>query len=398
MAVYEYTARDENASEFSGTYNDINSIAMLREELTKMGYTLLRARRKKAAVRKHRKIKQSEVVTFAYEFASMCSAGLPITTCLGALEKQTENRVFKDVLSDIRESIETGSSLKDAFEKHKHVFSDFFLGMLEAGESGGKLSETLEMSASYLEKQADLKRRIKSAFAYPIVVGIMCFVIVAFMVIFVIPVFSEFYRQSHISLPGPTLVLIGLSVLVRDWWWAIFLIIAGVVLLLRWFSKNPHLRAGWDVFKLNMPVFAKLNRMVVVSHFMRTFALLASAGVSLIKALDVASVVVNNSKVSQIARQLQQSIRAGNAVASSLKNYDIFPPMIVQLTASGEEAGVLPEMLNKGVDFLDKDISRTIDALLVKLEPAMTIIMGTIVGFILISVYLPMFDYMSHFR
>jgi type IV pilus assembly protein PilC len=147
-----------------------------------------------------------------------------------------------------------------------------------------------------------------------------------------------------------------------------------------------------------MPVFAKLNRMLVVSHFTRTFAMLASVGVSLIKALDVASVVAHNHKVTEITKELQEAIETGNPVAKSLKEHDIFPPIIIQLAASGEEVGRLPEMLNKGVDFLDKDIDRIINALVVKLEPAATVIMGAIVGFILISAYLPMFDYMRHLK
>lgn len=398
MAVYEYTARDEDGNKFSGTYNDVGSVAVLAEELTKMGDTLLKARRKKTGAEKRARIKQAEVVAFAYKFAGMCSAGLSITRSLETIEEQTENQAFKYVLSDVRGSIETGTTLKEAFEKHKNVFSDFFVGMLEAGESGGRLSETLELSASYMEYQADLKHKVKSAFAYPITVGVMCIVIVTVLVIFIIPVFSKLYQQLHVSLPGPTQALINLSVLVRGWWWLILLFIAGSVFLFQRFSKNPYLKTRWDVFKLNMPVFARLNRMVVVSRFMRTFAMLASAGISFIKALDVARVVANNSRISEIAGQLQQSIEAGNSVASSLKNYDIFPPIITQLVASGEEVGALPEMLNKGVDFLDKDIDRTIKALLVKLEPVMTLIMGIIVGFILMGVYLPMFDYMSRIK
>lgn len=398
MAVYEYIATDENGSKFFGTYNDVDSIAMLREELAKMSYTLLKARRKRTPAKRRAKIKQAEIVAFAYKFAVMCSAGLSIVKSLETLEEQTENRAFKYVLSDVRQSIETGSTLRDAFEKYRYIFSDFFLGMLEAGESGGKLSETLKISAAYLEKLADLKRKIRSAFAYPIVVGIMSLAVVIFMVIFVVPVFSKLYRQMHVPLPGPTQALINLSTLFRDGWWAVLLAITGAVLLFRRLSKNPHLKAGWDAFKLNMPVFAKLNRMVAVSRFIRAFAMLASAGVPLVRALEVASLIVNNSRISDITRGLQQSIRTGNSVAGSLKNYDIFPPMIIQLAASGEEAGTLSEMLNKGVDFLDKDIDQVVNALMVKLEPAMTIIMGAIVGFILMGVYLPMFDYMAHLK
>ena len=398
MAVYEYTARDESGSKFAGTYSDVVSIAVLRQELAKIGYTLLKARRKKTPAPKCKKVKQVEVVTFVYGFAGMCSTGLSIIKSLETLQEQTVNPDFKFIISDIKHSVEAGSSLKDAFGKYSDVFSDFFLGMLDAGESGGKLSRALETSAIYLEKQANLKNKVKSVFAYPIIVGIMSFVVAVFMVTFVVPVFSKLYRQLHVPLPGPTQTLVVLSVLVRDWWWVILLLVAGSVLLCRRLSKNPYVKARWDVFKLNMPVFANLNRMVVVSRFVRTFAMLASTGVSFLRALDVASVVADNSRLTDIAGQLQQSIKAGNPVASSLKNYDIFPPMLIQLAASGEEAGALPEMLNKGVDFLDKDIDRTMNALLVKLEPALTVIMGAVVGFILIAVYLPMFDYMAHLK
>jgi len=398
MAVYEYTAKDKTGDKFSGTYDGIDNAAMLREELAKMGYVHVKARRKKTQARKGKRIKQSEVVAFAYKFAGMYSAGLSILRCLETMEEQTENQAFKYVIADIRESVETGSSLEKAFVKHRNIFSAFFLGMLEAGESGGKLATALEMSATYLEKQTDLKLKVKSAFAYPIVVGIICFAVVGSLLVFVVPVFSKLYKQLHVPLPGPTQVLVGLSFLVRDWWWGILIVGAGTVIVLRWLSRNPRTRAKWDAFKLNMPVFAKLNRMVVISHFTRTFAMLASVGVSLVKALDVASVVAHNHKLTEIAKELQAAIEAGNSVAKSLKNYDIFPPMITQLAFSGEEVGKLPEMLNKGVDFLDKDIDRTINALIVKLEPALTVIMGAIVGFILMGVYLPMFDYMRHLK
>jgi len=398
MPAYEYTATDENGIQFSNIYDNIDSPDMLREALAKTGFVLLKARRIKTQAGKVRKITQSEVVTFAYKFAGMYSAGLSIIRCLETLEEQTESRAFKYVISDIRQAVERGSTLKNAFEAHRNLFTDFFVGMLEAGESAGKLGTTLEMSAVYLEKQADLKSKVKSAFTYPIVVGVMCLAIVTCLVIFVVPVFSKLYQQLHVSLPGPTQALVSLSLLVKNWWPAIIAIIAGLVLLFQRCSKNPDMRSRWDNFKLNMPFFAKLNRMVVISRFMRAFAMLASTGVSLIKALDIASMVANNLKVSEIAGQLQQSIERGNSVAGSLQKYDIFPPIIIQLAISGEEAGVLPQMLNKGVDFLDKDIERTVNAMLVKLEPAMTVVMGTIVGFILLGVYLPMFDYMAHLK
>jgi type IV pilus assembly protein PilC len=324
MLVYEYTAKDETGSKFSGTYNDIDNVAMLREELAKMGYVLVKARRRKTATRRRKRINQLEVAAFAYEFAGMYSAGLPILKCLETLEEQTENQDFKEIIADVKESIETGSNLKNAFGKYRNVFSDFFLGMLEAGESGGKLAEALEMSATYLEKRTDLKRKVKSAFAYPVVVSIMCFVVVFCLLAFVVPIFSKLYKQMHVSLPLPTQILVDLSSAVRGGWWAILIVVVLAGIVLRRLSRSPQIRARWDVFKLNMPIFAKLNRMVVVSHFMRTFAMLASVGVSLIKALEVAGQVAHNHKVTEITKELQEVIETGNPVSKSLKYYNIY--------------------------------------------------------------------------
>ncbi|MFA5239403.1 MAG: type II secretion system F family protein [Phycisphaerae bacterium] len=398
MTAYQYVARDESGKKFSGIYTDIDNVARLREELAKIGYVLIKAKREKSSAAKHRKIKRSEVATFAYKFAGMYSAGLSIISCLEALEEQTENQSFRDVIADIKQSIQTGSSLKNACEKHKNLFTYFFLGMIEAGEASGKLGKTLDISAAYLEKQAEVKRKITSAFAYPIIVAVMCFVVIGFLLIFVIPIFMKLYTQAHVLLPLPTRVLVGASTMITRQWWAILIVAAGGVMAGRWLLKKPQVRARWDAFKLNMPVFAKLNRMIVVSHFTRTFAMLVSVGVPLIKALEVASMVAHNHKFTEIGEELQQEVKAGNSIAKSLKSYPIFPPIIIQLAAAGEEVGQLPEMLNKGTDILDKDIDRTISALLVKLEPALTMAMGLIVGLILIGAYLPMFDYMGHLQ
>jgi len=396
MAVYDYTAKDENGDTLTGTYDDIDNVGALRGELTKMGYVLVKARQRKNPTRRRRRIKLSEVVTFVYKFAEMYSAGLSITRCLEVLEEQSENPAFGYIIADVRQSIEDGSSLEKAFGKYSDVFLDFFSGMIEAGESGGKLSEALEMSAEYLEKRMDIKRKVKSAFAYPVIVIVVCFVVVGCLVAFVVPVFSKLYRQLHVDLPGPTQVLVNLSSLLRDFWWAIPPIIVGAAIILYRLFKSPNARAKWDVFKLNMPVLGKLNRMMMISHFTRAFGMLTSVGISPIRALDVASVVAHNHKLTGIAKELQESIETGNSVGESLKNYDIFPPMIVQLALSGEEVGEVAQMMTKGANFLDKDIERTTNALIVKLEPALTVIMGVIVGFILMAVYLPMFDYMRH--
>jgi len=399
MAVFNYIAKDSNGNEFSGVYTDIDSTSALRAELSKMGYTLVKARRERKAVQNRSgKIKQTEIVAFAYEFAGMYSAGLSIVRCLETFEEQTENHALKLVISDVKQHIETGSSLKDAFEKYRSVFSDFFLGMVEAGEAGGKLGETLQMAATYLEKQDELKRKVKAAFAYPMVVGLMCMFIVSILVIFVIPVFQKLYDQLHIVLPAPTLLLITISRCVREYWWITLLAIFLIVYMSRKLYRNPVIKARIDFFKLNMPIFGRLNRMVVVSRFVRIFAMMSSAGVSVVEALGVAKQVANNNEMRQIAETIQKEIVTGSTLAGPMSRYSIFPPIIIQLAAAGEEAGILPEMLTKGVDFLDSHIDRIIKSLLLKIEPVLSVIMGAIVGSILLGVYLPMFDYMGHVK
>ena len=398
MATYEYQARDENGNIFNGIYEDIANIAKLKEEISKIGYALISAKKKRSLAITSRKIRHSEVVEFAFKFAGMSTAGLSIIQCLDTLEKQTENPAFRAVIADIQKNVEMGSSLTDAFEKHRDLFSDFFLGMIEAGESGGKLAESLNVSATYLEKQDDLKNKLKSAFTYPIIVGVMCVVIITILVIFIVPVFSKIYSQLGVSLPGPTQTLILLSVVMRGYWHILLIIAAVSAFLIKRFSKNVYIRSKWDIFKFKMPIFGKLNKMVTVANFIRSFAMLSSTGVPIIKSIQVATLVANNWQVSEISSQLQKSIQAGQPIAESFAEHDLFPPIIIQLATSGEEAGVLGQMLNKGVDFLEKDITREINAMLVKLEPALTMGLGIVIGLILMAVYLPMFDYMSHLK
>ncbi|MGB8225723.1 MAG: type II secretion system F family protein, partial [Sedimentisphaerales bacterium] len=194
MAVYEYTARDELGAIFSGIYEDIGGVSALKRELAKIGYNLVNAKRKRIFNPRSVRIKQADVIVFVYKFAGMCSAGLSIIQCLDTLEKQTENESLKSIINDIKKNVETGSSLTGAFEKYRDVFSDFFLGMVEAGESGGRLAESLQISVKYLERRTDIQNRLKSAFTYPVIVIIVCFMIITALVAFVVPVFSKIYR------------------------------------------------------------------------------------------------------------------------------------------------------------------------------------------------------------
>ncbi|MEN6337328.1 MAG: type II secretion system F family protein [Phycisphaerales bacterium] len=396
MAVYEYTARDAAGNEVSSVYTNVESVRTLRRELVKLGYELIRARRRRGAVARTRgRIRQRDVASFAYKFGGMYSAGLSITSCLEILEQQTDNPAFQSVLADVRRRVESGSSLKAAFEEHRGVFSDFFLGMIDAGESAGKLTESLDASARYLEKRMELHEKTRAAFIYPMVVGVVCSLVVLSLLMFVVPMFSQLYRRLHVDLPGPTQALVTISGVLRTQWWLLAPCAAGAVLGIRRLLKRPAVRLRWDRFKMRLPLIGRLSRLVLVSQFIRTFGMLISVGVPIIEALESAGQVARNEEMTRITADLMQSIRTGHPVAKSLQAHEIFPPMVIQLAASGEEAGILPEMLVKAADLLDRDADRLAASLLVKLEPALTILMGIAIGLILMGVYLPMFDYMA---
>jgi type IV pilus assembly protein PilC len=395
MAAYEYIAKDAAGNEISSVYTNVESVRALRRELVKLGYELIQARRQRGPAKSRGRIRHRDVASFAYKFGGMYSAGLSITSCLEILEQQSDNPAFQAVLVDIRRRVESGSSLKAAFEEHRGVFSDFFLGMIDAGESAGKLTQSLDASARYLEKRMELQEKTRAAFIYPMVVGVVCALVVLSLLIFVVPMFSQLYRRLHVELPGPTYALVVVSGILRAHWWLLAPAAAGVGIATRRLLKKPTVRLRWDRLKMRLPLIGRLSRLVLVSQFIRTFGMLISVGVPIIDALESAGKVARNEEMSRITGDLQQAIRTGHPVAQSLRAHKIFPPLVIQLAASGEEAGILPEMLAKAADLLDKDADRLATSLLVKLEPALTILMGVVIGLILMGVYLPMFDYMA---
>jgi type IV pilus assembly protein PilC len=401
MAVFEYVAEDTQGRQVSGIYEDVEDSRQLRRELGKLGYKLIRAgvSARNASLRRLRgRIAPADLTTFAYEFAEMNSAGLSVVRCLEMVELQTRNLRLKAILSQVRRNVETGSSLAEAFEPYRNVFGDFFLGMVEAGQSGGKLAKTMSMAAEYLEKQQEIRTKIRTAFAYPVVVGCMCIAILTAIMIFVIPVFQKLYKQLHVELPGPTRVLIVVSESMRDGFF--ILPIAAVLLYGLWrrMQTDPAFRARWERLLMRLPMFGKLIRLVLVSRYIRTLAMMIEAGIGMVEALEHARRICRHSEMDRIGQTLEQKVLTGSSLAGPMGGFDIFPPVIVQLAAAGEEAGILGEMLNKGAGCLEAGADRMIRSMLVKIEPILSVVMGLVVGMTLMGVYLPMFDYMSQIK
>jgi type IV pilus assembly protein PilC len=398
MPTFQYTARDRSGNEFNGKYEEIAGTDALRGELARIGCELVRARRVKERTLSRLRVKSTEIVTFAYKFSGMYSAGLSVTSCLETLAQQAERQSLRTTLFDVKRRVEAGASLTNAFEPYREIFSGFFLGMLEAGEASGKLVEALEMSAVYLEKREQLRAKIKAAFVYPIAVGVVCIAVLLALLVFVVPVFTKLYANLHVPLPGPTQLLVTLSHGLRTWVWLVIPAGIGAGWALRRLLRSQEARCRWDRVKLRLPLFGRLNRLILVSRFMRPFAMLTAVGVSVIDGFRIAGDVAHSAEMAQVAQNLQKLAQAGNPVGKALGAHDIFPSEIVQMAVAGEQVGRLPDMLTKGVDLLDRDIERIMAALIVKLEPILTLTMGLVIGLVLMGVYLPMFDYMTHLR
>lgn len=398
MPTFQYTAKDASGKQFTGTYDEIAGIDVLRSELARIGYELVRARRVRERSSGRLRIKSIDIVTFAYKFSGMYSAGLSVTSCLETLAEQAERPSMRTALFDVKKRVEAGASLTKAFEPYRDTFSQFFLGMLEAGEAAGKLVEALEMSAMYLDKREQLRAKIKAAFVYPIAVGVVCLAVLLGLLMFVVPVFTKLYANLNVPLPGPTLILVVLSRGLRTWFWLVVPAGLAAGCVVGRLLHSGGLRRRWDRFKLRVPVFGKLNRLILVSRFMRPFTMLTAVGVSVIDAFRIAGDVVRNAEMAQVAQDLEKLIQAGHPVGKALAAHALFPCEIVQMAISGEQVGRLADMLTKGVDLLDRDIERMMAALVVKLEPVLTLSMGLIIGLVLMGVYLPMFDYMTHLR
>ncbi len=398
MASYEYTAKDRGGNLLTGSYQDIEGVSALREELLKVGYVMVRARRRKEASASFRQVRLDDIVAFCYKFSSMFGAGLSVTRCLETLGTQTNRPALRQILGDIRQKIEAGSSLAKAFDPYRSVFSELFVGMIEAGETAGKLPEALNLSTVYLEKRAQLRSKIRSAFVYPITVGIVCIAVTMCLLVFVIPVFSKLYSHMHVQLPLPTLVLITVSHILRQWFW----LVAGLLGVGIWGTRklfaSRQVRAAWERIRKRLPLFGHLQQLIVVSRFIRPLAMLISVGVSILDAVRIAAGITRSEEMNRIAAAMQKNIQAGGTFAGTLTEHPLFPSEVVQMAASGEQVGKLAEMLAKAVDIIDRDIDRRIDALVIKLEPILTLVIGLVVGGLLIGIYLPMFDYMSHMK
>ncbi len=336
-------------------------------------------------------VKVKDMSIFTRQFSTMINAGLPIVQCLDILSKQTENDTLRRVVTEVMLDVEGGNTLAAAMGRHKNVFSELYSNMVDAGESGGILDIILSRLAVYLEKADALQRKIKSAMTYPAIVGFVATGATIFMLMFVITVFAKMFSDFGGTLPAPTRFVMGISVFLRGYWWALAAGITAFIILFKRVQKHPRGRYHLDRLLLNAPVLGNVVRKGSVARFTRTLGTLVGSGVPILQGLDITGRTAGNKVIEEAIIKTRHSISQGDTISEPLKECGVFPPMVVQMIAVGEQTGALDEMLSKIADFYDDEVDTAVEQLTSVIEPIMIVVMGIVVGGMLVAMYLPMF-------
>ena len=336
-------------------------------------------------------IKIKDLAVFTRQFSTMVNAGLPLVQCLDILSRQTENPAFRRSIGQVTASVEGGSTLAEALAKSPEAFDSLFVNMVSAGEAGGILDEILLRLATHIEKAEALRRKVKSAMTYPTVVFFVATIASLFMLLFIIPVFAKIFHDFGGQLPLPTRIVVGLSQLIQHAWWAVGAAGAAGVFALKRYYRTGVGRRRIDAFMLRAPIIGDLLRKAAIARFSRTLGTLISSGVPLLTGLDVTARTAGNRVLEEAVLATKASIREGETFAGPLRASGVFPPMVVQMIAVGEETGALDAMLEKIANFYDEEVSTAVETLTSVIEPVMMVFMGGMVGGMVIAMYLPMF-------
>ena len=338
------------------------------------------------------KVKSKDIVVFTRQFSTMIDAGLPLVQGLTILGEQSENRTFKIILKEVTKDVEGGSTLAEAMKKHPKVFDELFVNLVAAGEVGGILDTILRRLADYIEKAEKLKKRIKGAMTYPLVVVAIAIIVIAVILIFVIPVFEDMFAGFGAALPAPTQLVVNMSRFVKGNFHFIIIGLAAIIVGIKQYRNSHQGKRATDGLLLKLPVFGELLRKVAVSRFTRTLGTMIQSGVPILDSLEIVAKTSGNVILEEIIYEVRGSIAEGQTIAEPLSETDIFPGMVVQMISVGEATGALDTMLAKIADFYDDEVDAAVDALTSMLEPLLMLFLGGSIGGLVVAMYLPIFQ------
>jgi len=395
MPVYIWVGRNRNNDVQKGEI-ELASEDAVRNHLSRLKITPVKIKKKPKDLFENVKflqppVKESDIIIFCRQFSTMIDAGLPIIQCLDILYSQQENKTFKNMLKSIKESVEGGQTLAEALRKYPKQFDDLFVNMIAAGEAGGILDTILRRLSSYMEKAAKLKAQVKGAMTYPIITIIIAVVVVAVILVFVIPVFQEMFEGLGGALPVPTQIVVSMSEFVKS---KILYIIIGLVLFFiayKRFVKTKKGRETADALALKLPVIGILLRKVAVAKFTRTMGTMLGSGVAILEALDIVAKTAGNKVIEKAIYNVRSAIAEGQTMADPLAASGVFPAMVCQMIAVGESTGALDAMLSKIADFYDDEVDQAVENLTAMIEPFMLVFLGTVIGGLVVAMYLPVF-------
>ena len=395
MATYVFKAMDLTGAKATGEV-EAESKQVVSDQLKARGLIVLDIDAKHASREINldffQRIKATDLTVMTRQLSTMVSSGMTILRALYVLEAQTENEKLADTVVAVRKDVEAGLPLSDAFERHPDVFNPLFVAMTRAGETGGVLDSALLRVADQLEKEDSLRRQVKSAMMYPAVVLSFAFAVLLALVAFLVPVFIGVFKQFGGDLPAITKVTVAMSKALTGYWYLLILAVVGMVVAFRKWKKSERGRPQWDAFRLRIPAkIGDIVQKVALARWSRTLSALVSAGVPLLHALDITGQTAGNTVVQRAMDGVIESVKNGGTIADPLKAAPVFPSMVAHMVGVGEETGALDTMLNKIADFYEDQVEAAVKSLTSILEPVMIILVGGVVGFIVISMYMPLF-------
>jgi len=395
MPIYQWKGEDRKGTAQSGEV-EANNESAVRAQLHRMQIKATKIKKKPKELFENvafmqPKVTTPDVVVFSRQFSTMIDAGLPLIQSLDILQSQQENKTFKKTLKEIKESVEEGSTLAEALGKYPKIFNELFVNMVAAGEAGGILDTILDRLSSYMEKTEKLKKQVKGAMTYPIIVLCIAFIVVGVILVFVIPVFEKMFADFGGALPAPTQIVVGISRFAKG---NIHYMIGAIVVFIFAFKRFYATAKGrvlMDDIMLKLPVFGPLLRKVAVAKFTRTMSTMISSGVPILEALEIVAKTAGNKTVEAAIFNVRSGITEGRTMADPLGESGVFPSMVVQMVAVGESTGALDSMLGKIADFYDDEVDSAVENLTAMIEPFMMVFLGATIGGLVVSMYLPIF-------
>ncbi|MFH0800571.1 MAG: type II secretion system inner membrane protein GspF [Pseudomonadota bacterium] len=401
MPIFEYAGIDSKGKRAAGTV-DADNERVARVKLRKMGVFPTSIGAEGAMKQKvglgmnfdvskyFQRVKVQEIAIMTRQLATLVGSSIPLVDALTALVDQIENPKLRNVISRVREKVIEGGRLSDALKGYPNIFNDLYVNMIAAGEGSGAMEIVLQRLADFTEGQSKLRSKVIGAMVYPIIMAVVGFGLTTFLLTNVVPQVAQMLQDTGKALPLPTRLLMGVSGALVHYWFIFLLLIPLAIYGVRRFLKSPGGKAWWDKKALKLPLFGKLSRMVVISRFSRTLATLLSSGVPLLTAMDIVRNIITNTRLKEVIEQTRDNVREGQSVAEPLRRSGEFPAIVTHMIAIGEKTGELEKMLERVADTYDAEVDNTVSAMTTILEPVMILIMAGVVGFIVLSIMLPM--------